>query len=122
MRIGQLSIRFGKAPQPAPNARDTLSRLARAYGVRRDVLDISETISQHIEPPDRQNIDVIIQIVAAMIVPFPETLDQLLAAGYPSDEYRNYAIDAAGDISSPGGLLDAVLADIRRVALACESK
>jgi hypothetical protein len=60
------------------------------------------------------------QIIAAILGIFADTVDRLAAGKAVSEEYRQYGIDVAGDVTSPEDLVDAVLADVRSVLSTCQ--
>ena len=49
--MGNLSIRFGKAPHPRSDATDPLSRLALAYGVRKDMDEVRDAVRERLSLP-----------------------------------------------------------------------
>ena len=89
--------------------------MARGYGDRRDLETIAEAIADHLGlSPERATTNAIVQMIAAMIVSLPDTVERLVAGQATPEGYRQFAIDAASDIASPEDLLDPVLADVRR--------
>jgi hypothetical protein len=67
-RKRRFSIRFGKASYPKPDNDDALSWLARAYGVRRDMFEVRDSVSKRLNLPNNQGTsDAIVQIIAAVI-------------------------------------------------------
>jgi hypothetical protein len=84
--------------------------------VRRDLLDVAEAVRGHLGlPNDRSTMNGIVQTIAAMIVPFPDTVDRLAVGEATPAGYRQFVLGCAGDVASRDDLLDAVLADVRSV-------
>jgi len=114
VKIGALAIQLGKAPYPRPNDTDTLSRIAQAYGVRRDSFAIRETIRRRLCLPSERNIsNAISQILVSVMN--NDALNVLAEGKELSEHTRHLIIEAIAYAPSPAGLLDDVLADLRVV-------
>jgi hypothetical protein len=125
IRKGNFSIRFGKAPYPRPEDVDTLSRLALAYGVRRDMFEIRDAVSKRLNlPNDQGTSDAIIQVIGAVINAGrnnPQAIDQLADGKGLPEWAHNLAIGGVRNVAvyrkatelaeSPKDLVDLVLSD-----------
>jgi hypothetical protein len=65
---GSTSIRLGKPPYARAEDRDILSRLALAYGVRRDMHEVAKAVRVRVDlPSDRGTDQAIRQVISAVI-------------------------------------------------------
>jgi hypothetical protein len=126
LQWGSTSIRFGKPPFPKAEDPDTLSRLARAYGVRRDMWGVAKAVRVRAGlPSDSATLNAIVGVVGATIsmgFSDPHALDRLAAGkGVPKSARDNALMSSKGharlnsghDVESPEDLVDAVFADFR---------
>jgi hypothetical protein len=117
-QIGRTSIVIGKSPYPRPEDVDTLSRLAFAYGVRRDAYEIAAEVRRRLQlPHDRATENGIAQVVFAVISTSfsePDVVDRLTAGNGLPVTARAHAVSMASfKVQSPEPLVDSVLADFQ---------
>jgi hypothetical protein len=127
--MGNVTVRLGKSPHPTADDRDPLSRIARAYGVRRDMFEVREAIGKRLNlPADHATANVVGQMVASLInaeLTNPGTLDRVVA-GRPLPSWaRHLAVGGNVDVPSislPDQTVELVLANIRVVVGGAESQ
>ena len=120
MRVqwGRTSITFGKPPYPRAEDRDPLSRLALAYGVRRDMDEVSKAVRASADlPGDHKTDRAIRQVLAAVInagVNDPDAVDRLAGGKGISKWAREMALSTSGIyVQPPEPLVDRVLDDFQ---------
>jgi hypothetical protein len=117
LKMGNLSIRFGKAPNPAPDATDPLSRLALSYGVRRDMDEVGRAVRGRLSlPSDPATSSAIRQTIAAVInagINDAQAVDNL-AAGKGLPDWARELADSGGD-QSHNSVVELVLDDFNLV-------
>ena len=111
-----LSIRLGKAPLPAPSDTDPMSRLARAYGVRRDHFELRDAIANNISVPHRfTNLNRIGQVIVN-VIGLPGGLDRVVTGhSFSAGDRRRLEAGVPDE-----QLVEAVLSDIRTTVSAGE--
>jgi hypothetical protein len=96
-----------------------MSRLARAYGVRRDHFDLRAAVGRRLSiPSDNRSLLPVGQAIVN-VIRLPEGLDRILAGADLSLEDRRFLGTGWG---LDQALLDAILADIRSTVSAAENR
>jgi len=115
--------RFGKAEYPEPAAQDVMSRLARAYGVRRDGFDVRDAVRDRagLGRSASWAVDAVIGAIINAYRRDPEAVDRLATGGGIPDWARERAVKSSRTVvPNPEEVVDSVLAEIARALQAAE--